>query len=89
MQYASFTGLIRTLLIILLIYYLFQIIAKYVIPLFMKRFLNNMEQKFREQHQPKEPDKKVGETTILKKPNTNKSNNNVGEYIDYEEVNDD
>jgi len=89
MQYASFTGLIITLLIILAIYYLFQIIARYIIPLFMKQFLNKMEQKFKEQHQPNESDEKVGETTILKKPDEKKSNNNVGEYIDYEDVNDD
>jgi len=89
MQYASFVGLIRTLLIIASIYYLIQIIARYIIPLFMKQFLNKMEKKFKEQQQSNETDKKVGETTILKKPDIKKSNNNVGEYIDYEDVNDD
>ena len=39
---------------------------------------------FQRQQQP--PQKKEGEVTIDKMPNTKSSNKNVGEYVDYEEI---
>ena len=52
--------------------------------------MGKMEKKFHEQqgrHQPSQPKTRVGETSIDKKPNSNNSSNNtVGEYVDYEDV---
>jgi hypothetical protein len=81
-------GLLRTILVILAFYYVFKIITRYVLPFFLKRYINNVQERARQQHQnQQDPNVKVGETVIDKKPsNTNKSNNSVGEYVEYEEV---
>jgi hypothetical protein len=81
-------GLLRTILVILLIYYGFKMISRYLLPFFLKRFINNVQNRANQQYQNQQkPNVKVGETIIDKKPNTNsQSNNSVGEYVDYEEV---
>jgi len=81
-------GLLRTILIILLIYYGFKFLARLFAPYLMKRMVNKMQQKAQNQHRNQhQSNAKVGETIIDKKPNTNnQSNNSVGEYVDYEEV---
>lgn len=81
-------GLLRTIAIILLVYYVFKFLTKLFAPYLMKRMVNIMQQKAqhqqRNQHQ---PNVKEGETVIDRKPiNKNQSNNSVGEYVDYEEV---
>jgi hypothetical protein len=81
-------GLLRTILVILLIYYGFKMISRYILPFFLKRFIKNVQNRANQQQQnQQQPDMKVGETVIDKKPqDTNQSNNSVGEYVDYEEV---
>lgn len=82
-------GLLRTILIILLIYYGLKIISRYVLPFFLKRFINNVQNRANQQYanSQKEQNVKVGETVIDKKPNkANQSNDSVGEYVDYEEI---
>lgn len=87
MYEASFTGLLRTLAIILVVYYGLKIIARYIFPLFIKRTMNKMEDRFREQQEAQQPQQhKVGETVIDKKPPTKKKEVDGGEYIDYEEL---
>ncbi len=81
-------GLLRTILVILLIYYGFKMISRYLLPFFLKRFIKNVQNRANQQEQNQEqPEVKVGETVIDKKPqDTNQSNNSVGDYVDYEEV---
>ncbi len=83
-------GLLRTLLIILLVYYGFKILSRFLFPFMMKKFVNNVEKKFKEQqgqYQSNQQKAKVGETIIDKAPrSTQKSNDKVGEYVDFEEV---
>ena len=86
MQEASLIGFIRTLAIILVIYYGLKIIVRYVFPLFIKRTMNKMEDKFRAQQEAQQPQHKVGETVIDKKPQTRKKETDGCEYIDYEEI---
>jgi len=91
MQEASFLGILRTILIIMLVYYALKLIGRYVFPIFFKKMVKNFEKKVKEQQGFQQPvDKtKVGETTIDKKPlQTKESNKNVGEYVDYEDVDD-
>jgi len=81
------TGLIKTLAILFIIYYSFKIIARYILPLFIKRTLNKMEDKFKSQQEAQQPQGKVGETVIDKAPRTNsKKKNDSAEDIDFEEV---
>lgn len=82
-------GLLRTLLIVLLIYYGVKLIVRFAFPLVMKRFANNMEKKFNEQQDQFRRDQQptnIGETVIDKAPRAQKSNEDVGEYVDFEEV---
>lgn len=90
MQYASFTGFFRTLLIILLIYYGIKILSRFFAPYIMKYLSKKVEKKFGQQfggYQPQEPPKKEGEISIDKMPAKRPtSNKTVGEYVDYEEI---
>jgi hypothetical protein len=92
-QEASAMGLLRTILIILLFYFGFKILARLFAPLLLRFVAKKAEQKFGHQfggfdNQAKQRQKqKEGETVIDKMPNQNKkSNEKVGEYIDYEEI---
>ena len=89
MQEAGPVTFMRTILIILAIYYGFKLIAKYVLPFFLKRFINKMQNKAQQQYGGKqeETDVNVGETSIDKKPGKQQqSNNSVGDYVEYEDV---
>jgi hypothetical protein len=92
-QEASVMGLLRTVLIILLIYFGLKILARIFAPLLLRFVAKKAEQKFGEQfggfknQANQEKRQKEGETVIDKMPNQNKSSNSkVGEYIDYEEL---
>lgn len=92
MQYASVTGFVRMILIILLVYFGIKILARLFTPLLVKFVAKKAEQRFGEQfgqfqkqNQQTKP-KKEGEITIDKMPNMKTSNKDVGEYVDYEEI---
>ncbi len=87
-QEAGPMNLLRTLAILFLIYYGFKILARLFAPLLMKKMMDKMQQKANQfNNQQAQPDVREGETIIDKKPQKNKqSNDNVGEYVDYEEV---
>lgn len=90
--FLSIVGLAKTLLIILLIYFGVKILARLFAPLLVKFVAKKAEERFGQQFgtnykEPQSPKYKEGETVIDKVPNKGKSSNdNVGEYIDYEEV---
>lgn len=92
LQTASFMGILRTILIILVVYYIFKIIARMAAPYMMGYMSKKMEEKYKghspfNQRQNSNPNQKVGETVIDKAPKKDDSSNgDVGEYIDYEEV---
>ncbi len=88
MQEAAFTNFIKTIAIIMLIYYGLKIIGRFVFPMLLKRTMSKMEKRFREQQgAAAPPTEEVGKTTIDIKPNTQKkSTDDSGDYIDFEEV---
>ncbi|TXE17279.1 DUF4834 family protein [Psychroserpens burtonensis] len=92
LQQASLYGFVRTILIIVLVYYAIKISTRLFAPYLMRYMSKKMQQKFEgqfgQQHQQRpEPKQKEGETVIDKIPNRDSSSNNkVGEYIDYEDV---
>ncbi len=91
LQYASVTGLFRTILIILLVYFGVKILARLFAPVLFKYVSKKAERKFGEQfgnfqNQTNQPLEKEGETVVDKMPNTKSSNKDVGEYVDYEEI---
>lgn len=88
---ASFDGLIRTLLIILAIYFLLRFIIRYFGPrllqYFMKRILKRAAAKFDMDYQ-EPPKRKESKKTKIDhtSPSTFKVDKDFGEYIDYEEI---
>jgi len=91
LQQASATGLVKMILIILLIYFGVKILARLFAPLLIKFVAKKAEKTFgdqfgafQKQNTPKP--KKEGEISIDKIPNSKPSNKNVGEYVDYEEI---
>ena len=89
LQYASVTGLVKVILIILLVYYGLKILSRLFAPYLMKYVAKKAEQRFGQQFggfQKQDPQKKEGEITIDKMPKSKTSNKNVGEYVDYEEI---
>ncbi|WP_142785989.1 DUF4834 family protein [Changchengzhania lutea] len=89
LQYASVTGFVRTILILLLVYFGIKILARLFTPFLVKFVAKKAEQRFGGQFQgqskPKQP-MNEGEVTIDKVPKTKASNKNVGDYVDYEEI---
>lgn len=83
-------GILRTILIILLIYYGLKLLARLAAPYFVGYMSKKMQDQFRNQGQRNTDSykkEKVGETVIDKVPKTNSRNDEtVGEYIDYEEI---
>ncbi len=89
LQEASLYGFVRTILIILLVYYGLKILSRIFAPYLVKYMSKKMQQKFEGQfgQQQQEQRHKEGETVIDKMPKKHRSSDNkVGEYIDYEEI---
>ena len=89
---ASLSGVLKTVLIILLVYFGLKILLRFFGPLLLKYFMKKMgkkfEQQFSQQFGGANPQaQKKGKVSIDKKPkNGSSSNKKVGEYIDYEEI---
>ena len=90
LQTASITGFLRTILIILLVYYGIKILSRLFAPYMLRYMSKKMNERFGGQFQQQnqsETKHKEGETIIDKMPRQDTSSNkNVGEYIDYEEI---
>jgi hypothetical protein len=91
LQTASFTGFLRTLLIILLVYYGMKFLSRLFAPYMLRYMSKKMQERFgghfQQQQKQSEAKHKEGETVIDKIPKQDTSSNkNVGEYIDYEEI---
>lgn len=90
LQAASLYGFVRTILIILLVYYGIKILSRIFAPYLMRYMSKKMQEKFGgqfQQQQNQTQQHKEGETVIDKVPNRESSSNKkVGEYIDYEEI---
>lgn len=80
----------KTLLIIVFIYYAFRFLAKTFGPMLMKKAVNKMQEKAAEQFggsTKQAPIVKEGETVIDKTVNnTSQTNDNVGDYVEFEEI---
>lgn len=82
-------GLLKTIFFILLFYYAFKFVAKVFAPFLLGKLASNMQQKAAEQFgkQQARSAVKEGETIIDKAPKKEaQSKNNVGEYVDFEEI---
>ena len=82
--------LFKTISIILLVYYGLKIILKLAAPFIMKYFSKKLATRFgagfSDTTPPNTSQKKEGEISIDKVPNTKKTSKTVGQYIDFEEI---
>jgi len=80
-------GIILFFSFFILFYYLVKIFFRYVLPWLLKRYVKKQQEKFG-QNAWKQEEPKEGEVTIKKTMQTKpKDDNGFGEYIDFEEVN--
>jgi len=90
LQSASVTGFVKTIFIIMLVWYGMKILSRLFAPYLVRYVAKKAEQKFGQQfnqQQNPQPKENEGEISIDKMPNKNTSGNkNVGEYVDYEEI---
>ncbi|CAM1372576.1 DUF4834 family protein [Tenacibaculum xiamenense] len=79
---------LRTLLIILLVYYAVKFVVKLFGPYLLKKAVDKVQKKAQSQYgNQQETTVEEGKTVIDKKPNNVKnSNKDVGEYVDFEEI---
>ena len=83
-------NLLRTLAIIIIVYYVLRWLARIFAPVIMKRMVNKMQEKAQQQYNQQRQNTtqaREGETIIDKRPSSTKqSNDSVGEYVDFEEI---
>lgn len=89
-------ALIRTILIFILIYYIFRIITRFLLPFFAKRWVKKAQDNFQRQQgyvDPEEAKQREGEVNVEAKSDpTNTQNNSksdLGDYVDFEEIKED
>lgn len=97
-QTAELTSLLRTIAIIVIVYYGFKVISRYLFPRFINWAGRKAQQKFQEelqrkfnnhqQNQNNYSQEKEGEVEISQKNDKSKPNksSDFGEYVDFEEV---
>lgn len=84
------TGFLRTIIIIVIVYYIFKFFMKYIFPAllgnFIKQRMSEMQSKSGNNTNPQS--RYEGETVLKNKDKANKKHfaKDSGEYIDYEEV---
>lgn len=93
MQFSSFSSLIKTIAILLFIYYAIKFLGKLLAPYLVKRMLKKFQQRFEGQMHQYHGSREDVHDTIYRNSQTNLKKNDlkekkkVGEYIDYEEIN--
>ena len=78
----------RTLVIILLTYLLLKYLGRILAPILLKRFTNKMQERFQRQYQNSQnPPQEEGKVTLEKNNTSTKTkSDDVGDYVDFEEV---
>lgn len=81
-------GLLRTLLVLFLVYYAFKFATKYLLPYFVSSRINKIkrEQEYARQNYVKQQQAQEGKVTINKESDRKGSHPDEGEYVDFEEV---
>lgn len=85
---------LRTILIILIVYYSVRFISRVLTPIvfrmFVKRAKRNFQQQFGQFQQQQQKPQKEGDVSVDFNPKKNKQSksSSLGEYVDFEEVED-
>ena len=86
METASFSGLIKTIFWLVVIYYAFKFLARLLMPILMRKMMQKAEENFQTfQNQTQQRTSEPTNKNTFDNPKVKKQ---VGEYIDYEEIKD-
>jgi hypothetical protein len=81
------TNFLKTLFIILIIWYGIKLVTKYVLPRLLNKTMKNVQSRMEGQFRQQERSARTeGEVTIEHNPKNGTSKFNEGEYVDFEEV---
>ena len=82
------TNFIRTLFIIIIVYYGIRFVTRYLLPILVDKGLKNMQQKMQDQQrQNQRSTRPPGDVTIEYNNRTGKNSSQTkGDYVDFEEV---
>ena len=82
----SIGSFLRTVGIIVIVYYALKFIGRLLFPIVVKKAVNNMQER-QSQYQRQQQYKQEGEVTIEKdRKQQTKTNTTEGEYVDFEEI---
>ena len=83
-------GLFRFLFWFFLISYILRILGRYVFPILLKRYINKKQSQFNQQFNQQDSSlEKEGKVSIKTKTKKSKNDtNDMGEYVDFEELDD-
>ena len=82
----TITSFLRTVGIIVLIYYALKFVGRLLFPIVVKKAVNNMQER-QSQYQRQQQYKPEGEVTIEKdRRQQSRTNATEGEYVDFEEI---
>jgi len=78
---ASVVGVFRTILILLLVYYVIKWLTRLFFPLLMKKYFGSQS------NSQQQTDREEGDITIIKRGDKPKGDDNkLGDYVDFEEM---
>ena len=86
----NYHTMVDFILWVIVIYFAFRLIGKYLLPLIIKYYIKRFQQKFYQQNPHINPDRKEGQTNIdfsqKRKSNRKTNADAIGEYVDFEEL---
>ena len=80
--------LLEIILVFFILSFLGRLFFRYIMPWWLKRYVTKKQKEFNQQFYNNGQPKSEGETSIHKHPEDAKVNPEVGEYIDFEEIDD-
>lgn len=80
-------GFIRTVLVLIIIFYAVRLITRYVMPLLLQKTIRDMQSRMKDQmREEQRQGRREGEVTLERNPNQKGNSATKGEYVDFEEV---
>jgi hypothetical protein len=86
---AGLVSFLRTILIIVGVYLLFKLFFRFLVPFLLKLFINKQKRKYSDHfNNHGSVNHKEGDVSIKNKSSHQKSSEDLGEYVEYEDLDD-
>lgn len=86
---AGLLSLVRTLLIIVIVYFGVRLIFRYLVPFLLRTFIRKQQSKFNQQFgggANQSSTEEEGKVKVKSRPNDHQHGSDLGEYVEYEEI---